>query len=69
MSEAQFTDNNFQEEVMKIEMAREAKNADKETLFDLRMKIVQGIDPFESGAAELQLPHLEHTRGVMEKYV
>jgi RNA polymerase sigma-70 factor (ECF subfamily) len=32
------------------------------------MKIVQGIDPFESGAAELQLHHLEHNRNVMEKY-
>jgi RNA polymerase sigma-70 factor (ECF subfamily) len=58
----------FQEEVVKIEMAREAGSADKEHLFDLRMKIVQGIDPFESGAAELQLHHLEHNRNVMEKY-
>jgi RNA polymerase sigma-70 factor, ECF subfamily len=58
----------FQEEVVKIEMAREAGSADKEHLFDLRMKIVQGIDPFESGAAHLQLHHLEHNRNVMEKY-
>lgn len=59
----------FQEEAMKIEMAREAQNADKEALFDMRMKIVQSIDPFESMAAELQLHHLEHNRNVMEKYV
>jgi len=59
----------FQEEVVKIDMAREAGSADKEHLFDLRMKIVKGIDPFESGAAELQLRHLEHNRNVMEKYV
>ncbi len=56
----------FQEEVVKIDMAREADKTDKERLFDLRMKIIQGIDPFESGAAELQLHHLEHNRKVME---
>ena len=59
----------FQEELVKIEMARAAEIADKETLLDLRMKIVQEIDPFESGASELQLHHLEHNRNVMEKYV
>jgi len=58
----------FQEEVVKIEMAREAGSADKEYLFDLRMKIVRGIDPFESGGAELQLHHLEHNKNVMDKY-
>ncbi len=58
----------FQEEVVKIEMAREAASADKERLLDLRMQIVKGIDPFESGAAALQLHHLEHNRVVMEKY-
>lgn len=57
----------FQEEVMKIDMAREAENANKEHLFDLRMKVLQGIDPFKSNAAELQLHHLEHNRKVMEK--
>lgn len=59
----------FQEEVVKIEMAREAGRAGKEHLFDLRMKVIQGIDPFESNAAELQLHHLEHNRKVMEKYL
>jgi len=59
----------FQEEVVKIEMARESESADKEVLFDLRMKIIQEIDPFESGAATLQLHHLEHNRSVMEKYI
>lgn len=58
----------FQEEVVKIDMAREAGNADKERLFDLRMNILKEIDPFESGAATLQLHHLEHNRLVMEKY-
>jgi RNA polymerase sigma-70 factor, ECF subfamily len=33
------------------------------------MQVVQGIDPFESGAAELQLHHLEHNRKVMEQYL
>ncbi len=59
----------FQEEVVKIDMAREAEKADKQRLFDLRMKIIQGIDPFESGAAELQLHHLEHNRKVMEDFL
>ena len=59
----------FQEEIVKIELAKEAGNPDKEHLLDLRMKIVQGIDPFESGAADLQLHHLEYNRKIMEKYV
>ncbi len=58
----------FQEEVIKIDMAREAENASKEHLFDLRMKVVKGIDPFASNAAALQLHHLDHNRKVMEKY-
>jgi RNA polymerase sigma-70 factor (ECF subfamily) len=59
----------LQEELVKIEMAREAGKGDKEHLFDLRMQIVQGIDPFKSNAAELQLHHLEHNRKIMEKYL
>ena len=58
-----------QEELVKIEMAREAENKTKDKLFDLRMKILQELDPFESGAAELELHHLEHNRQVMEKYL
>lgn len=62
---------NAQEALMKIEMAREVESgrADREHLINLRLQIVQGIDPFESGAAELQLHHLEHNRQVMEKYL
>ncbi len=60
---------NVQEELMKIEMARDAQSKDKDALFDLRMKIVQGIDPYESDAAELQLHHLEHNRQVMERHL
>lgn len=58
-----------EEELVRIEMAREAENKDKEALFDLRLKILRELDPFESGAAELQLHHLEHNRRVMEKYL
>src|SRR5688572_12382976 len=60
---------NAQEELVKIEMAREAENRSRDELLDLRMKILQELDPFESGAAELQLHHLEHNRQVMEKYL
>jgi RNA polymerase sigma-70 factor, ECF subfamily len=59
----------FQEELVKIAMAREAEKGDKEHLFDLRMKIIQGIDPFESNASALQLHHLEHNRKVMENFL
>lgn len=58
-----------QEELVKIDMVKAAENSDKEHLFDLRMKVVQGIDPFESDAAELQLHHLEHNSVVMENYL
>ena len=58
-----------QEELVKIEMAREAENKTRQELFDLRMKILQELDPFESGAADLELHHLEHNRQVMEKYL
>jgi RNA polymerase sigma-70 factor, ECF subfamily len=60
---------NAQEELVKIEMAREAEKRNKDELFDLRMKILQELDPYESGASELQLHHLEHNRQVMEKYL
>ena len=60
---------NAQEEIVKLEMARDAENKDKETLFDLRMKILQELDPFESGAPELQFHHLEHNRKLMEKHL
>lgn len=58
-----------QEEIMKIDMAKEADKGNKEHLFDLRMQILQEIDPFQSKASELQLHHLEHNRQVMEKYL
>ena len=58
-----------QEELIKIKMVREAEKGDKAHLFDLRMKILEELDPFESGAAELQLHHLEHNRNAMEEYL
>lgn len=59
----------FQEEAVKIEMVKESETGNKDHLFDLRMKVIQGIDPFRSNAAVLQLHHLEHNRQVMEKYL
>lgn len=58
-----------QEELVKIQMVKDANNPDKETLLDLRMEILTELDPFESGAAKLQLHHLEHNRKVMEDYL
>jgi len=59
---------NTQEELMKIDLVKEANSGGKEHLFDLRMQILREIDPFKSKASELQLHHLEHNRQVMEKY-
>ncbi|HZY81939.1 MAG TPA: RNA polymerase sigma factor [Cyclobacteriaceae bacterium] len=61
----------MQEEAMKIEMHRESQKGlkDRERLFDLRMKIVRGIDPFNSPASELQLLHLQHNKEVMDDYL
>jgi RNA polymerase sigma-70 factor, ECF subfamily len=59
----------LQEQQLKLEMCREANNPDRERLFDLRMKIVKGIDPFNSPASELQLLHLKHNKQVMDKFL
>ena len=59
---------NIQEELMKIDLVKEAEKGNKEHLFDLRMKILKEIDPFTSNASDLQLHHLEHNRQVMEKH-
>jgi RNA polymerase sigma-70 factor, ECF subfamily len=56
----------FQEEIIKIEMARTLEKGDKEHLLDLRMQIVREIDPFQSKGADLQIHHLEHNRKIME---
>lgn len=58
-----------EEALVSVQMAREAGNKSKEALFDLRLKVLQELDPFESEAAELQLHHLEHNRQVMERYL
>ncbi len=60
---------NEQEELVKIKMVRAAADKSKAELFDLRLKILQEIDPFESPAAELQLHHLEHNRQLMEEFL
>lgn len=58
-----------QEEIAKIEMVKAAEDESKEHLFDLRAKIVQSLDPFGSGAATLQLRHLEHNHEVMKRHL
>jgi RNA polymerase sigma-70 factor (ECF subfamily) len=60
---------NMQEELMKIKMVKEVAAVDKERLFNLRMEVLKGIDPYKSGAHDLQLHHLEHNRKVMENYL
>ena len=60
---------NTQVELMKVNMVKEAEKGNKEHLFDLRMEVLREIDPFKSKASALQLYHLEHNRGVMEKYL
>jgi RNA polymerase sigma-70 factor (ECF subfamily) len=60
---------NAQEELMKLQLAKDGSNPDKEYLFDLRTQIVRDVDPFESPAAELQLHHLEANRHVMDKFL
>ncbi|MCK7467015.1 MAG: hypothetical protein MZU91_01905 [Desulfosudis oleivorans] len=37
-----------QEELIKLELVRDAETKSKDELFDLRMKILQELDPFES---------------------
>lgn len=58
-----------QQELVKIEMVKAAESADKAHLFELRTKIVSSIDPFESGAAHLQLHHLKHNHQVMKGHL
>lgn len=50
-------------------MVKAAESESKAELFALRMQILQELDPFESGAAALQLHHLEHNRRVMGIYL
>lgn len=59
----------MQEALIKIDMVKQADNGDKEHLFDLRLRIVKSIDPYESAASELQLRHLKHNKGIMDKYL
>ncbi len=58
-----------QEELAKIDLVKAAQGGEKEHLLDLRLQLLQEIDPFESAAAALQLHHLEHNRKVMEDYL
>ncbi|HEY1870776.1 MAG TPA: RNA polymerase sigma factor [Chitinophagaceae bacterium] len=60
---------NFEIEKNKIEMAKVAKDGDKEYLLDLRLQILKEIDPFNSNGSDFQIHHLEHNREIMEKIV
>lgn len=59
----------FEVEKNKIEFAKKADDPNREYLLDLRFKIMREIDPFKSSGADLQLHHLEHNRGIMEKFI
>ncbi len=59
---------NTQQELMKIDLVKQAGEGSKKHLFSLRTKILREIDPFRSKASELQLHHLEYNRQLMEKY-
>ena len=56
----------FEIEKNKIEFAKLAETSDKEHLLDLRLKLIQEIDPFNANGSDLQLHHLEFNRNVME---
>lgn len=59
----------LQKELMKIEMVKAAESKDKDHLFDLRMKVVKSIDPFDSPGSELQLLHLKWTKTLMDGHL
>ncbi len=44
-----------QEELAKIEMVKDSENKSKEELFDLRLKILQELDPFELGGSRIAI--------------
>jgi len=59
---------NFEEEKNKIEFANKANHPNRAYLLDLRLKIIQDIDPFDSNGSALQLHHLAFNGNVMENY-
>lgn len=58
-----------QEALNRVKLVRESGRSDKEHLFSLRMEVLREIDPFRSGAHDLQLHHLEHNRRFMESFL
>jgi RNA polymerase sigma-70 factor (ECF subfamily) len=60
---------NTQQELVKLKLVRDSQKENKEHLLNLRLEVLQEIDPFHSKAHELQLHHLEHNRRVMEEYL
>lgn len=59
---------NFEEEKNKIEFVKKAGDPNRDHLLDLRFKIMQAIDPFNSAGSDLQLHHIQFNRTVMENY-
>lgn len=57
----------FEIEKIKLELVKAAGQGNKNHLFDLRLQIMKGTDPFNSTGADLQLHHLEHNRRIMEE--
>jgi RNA polymerase sigma-70 factor, ECF subfamily len=53
---------NQQEAVMKLELVKASKHFNREELYDLRLKLVKGIDPIRSKGADLQDMIMKCTR-------
>ena len=59
---------NTQQELMKIDLVKQAATGSKAHLFGLRTKILREIDPFRPNGSELGLYHLEYNRQLMENF-
>jgi RNA polymerase sigma-70 factor (ECF subfamily) len=59
----------LQKDLLKVEMAKASESKDKDELFDLRMKVVKSIDPFDSPGSALQLLHLKWSKTVMDSHL
>lgn len=57
---------NTHEQLMKIELAKQAGTKTGEQLFNLRTKLIKAIDPYESSGADLQFCHFDHVGNVVE---
>jgi len=60
---------NTQEQLVRLDLVRQAESGNKDHLLDLRLKVVQDIDPFTSKGASLQMHHLENNLRFMENFL